>query len=1137
MQLTAYGKARRHELALITKLLLMFKLTAVFVLLTCLQAGARALAQGITLSEESAPMEKVLKEIRKQSGLTIWYEDALLQKSKPVDIHIRNGNLDTVLAHIFRDQPLSYEIINHSILAIREREAETSPKAVSPPFVVHGKVLGEEGEPLAGVSVSVKGSRQGTVTNAKGEFALSGLDSLATLVLTGANTETKEIKLEGRTTLVIRLKNKVQQISEVAITVSNGYQEISKENFTGTAVTISGEDLKKVDPQNVLRSLQSFDPSFKIVENNLAGSNPNALPNINVRGSTALPSGSGTDVISRNTLSSGVNLPTFILDGYEVSLEQVYDLDINRIKSITLLKDAAATAVYGSRAANGVVVITTNPPKNGKLQVSYNYELNTTTPDLTQYHVLDASQKLAYENMAGLYNANNNGALSQDQLNDVYYHKLGMILSGVNTYWLSQPLQTTFGQKHSVYVEGGSGPFRVGLAARYETSPGVMKGSGRDRYSTDLTLSYNLGSKFLFRNDISATQMNSVASPYGDFSNYARMNPYYPKYDSTGHIAQVVDTYVDRSGGGVTTNYELNPMYDATLKSFNKDQYFQFVDAFSADWTIMQGLRLRGQISVNRTSGSSDQFISPMANEYYFYSSTQLNEKGSYTYGDSVTTVADGNMTLNYNHKLGGHFLNVLVGANFRTSLTDTKSFSATGFTNDQFPDIGFAYGYATGSTPNSYVDKERLFGTFASANYSYKDKYLMDLTFREDGSSQFGSNNRIAPFSAVGIGWNMHKEDFMKGSPFSRLKIRASTGLTGSVSFAPYMAQTTYSYYTGSWYSTGAGAIVSNYGNQNLQWQKTRDYDLGMEIGLLQDRILIMPRYYYKLTTGLVSSVSLPPSTGFSSYLDNVGNMRNTGEELNLQVNVIRNRNFNLSLTANLTHNRNVIVKISDALKAYNERVDSAQTNSANMGAPLLRYQEGQSLDAIYAVRSLGIDPETGNEIFVKKNGTLTYNWSVNDIVPAGNTESKVEGFFGTNVRYKQFNLLLNFYTRLGGQLYNQTLVDRVENADPHYNVDYRVLSQRWEKPGDRVFFKNVADLGQTQVSSRFIQRDNVLALNSFYLSYDAGHGFSSKLGMRGLRFAFTTNDLFWWGSVKQERGIDYPYARSFTTSILANF
>jgi hypothetical protein len=382
-----------------------------------------------------------------------------------------------------------------------------------------------------------------------------------------------------------------------------------------------------------------------------------------------------------------------------------------------------------------------------------------------------------------------------------------------------------------------------------------------------------------------------------------------------------------------------------------------------------------------------------------------------------------------------------------------------------------------------------------------------------------------------------MHKESFMKESPFSRFKIRASTGLTGSVSFSPYMAQTTYSYYMNNWYSTGPGATVNNYGNEDLEWQKTRNYDIGLELGFMEDRLQIMPRYYIKKTRGLIASVTLPPSTGFASYLDNIGDMENKGWELSFQYNVIRNKDFNWNLTTNLVHNENIIVKISDALKAYNSEVDDAQQDAANQGVPLLHYVEGQSLNTIYAVPSLGIDPESGREVYLKKDGTRTFDWDARDIRPVGIDQPEVEGYFGSSVRYKNFNLNFNFNTRWGGNHYNQTLVDRVENADPRYNVDSRVFADKWKAPGDHAFYKNIADLGQTQTVSRFVQKDNVLELQSLYLSYELPKARLLNSRIQSLRVAFTMNNLVRWSSISQERGIDYPFARSFNISLTGRF
>jgi hypothetical protein len=413
----------------------------------------------------------------------------------------------------------------------------------------------------------------------------------------------------------------------------------------------------------------------------------------------------------------------------------------------------------------------------------------------------------------------------------------------------------------------------------------------------------------------------------------------------------------------------------------------------------------------------------------------------------------------------------------------------------------------------------------------------MADLSVREDGSSKFGTKNKMAPFWALGIGWNVYKEDFLLNSAVSMLKLRASTGLTGAVSFPPYQASTTYDYYTGNWYSTGVGAIVNNYGNESLQWQKTNNYDIGFDLGLLHDRIYISSRYYYKLTHGLLADVILPPSTGFSSYKDNLGDMENKGIELNMKYTVFKNRNWTVNLTANMTRNENKILKISNALKAYNDKADQQQTQDNYKGEPLLRFKEGQSLNTIYAVRSLGIDPENGKEIFVKQDGSHTYIWDVKDIVPVGDNTPAAYGYFGTNISYKRFLLNVMFYTRFGGKDYNQTLVDRVENADPRYNVDSRVLSDRWKQPGDKALYKNIADLGTSYASDRFVQRDNVLELQSVYLSYDFNKQVYSKLAMKNLRVALTLNQGWRWSSMQVERGIDYPFARSFTFSIQTMF
>lgn len=1122
-----------------SKTLLVMKLTAILLLLGCLHVTAAGIAQKVSIAQENVPIKKVFAQIKKQTGYVFFYNARILENAKPVTIVARDRDMKEVLDQCFKDQPLTYRIVNKTIvISAKPLEEPTTIIVDTIPrsLAITGNIIDDStSQPLPGASITIRSAKTVTTSDSKGGFTIEAKRG-DILIFSYVGYESQNIPVKDDAHLKIRLKLNSNK-DPMANVVITGYQVLNKESYTGNAVIVSGEELRKVNPVNILQSIQSFDPSFRIAENNIVGSNPNRLPYINLRGSTALPSGSG-EVLSRANLQGNVNLPTFILDGYEVSLEKVYDLDNSRIQSITLLKDAAATAIYGSRAANGVVVITTKTPKAGKLQVYYNADFTVSGPDLTDYDLLNGEEKLEYERLAGLYEPV--GGLSRDEQEILYYQKKKNVVSGVNTYWLSQPVRTAIGQKHSIYLEGGSSSIRYGIDLRYQAQPGVMKGSTRDRYSIGMDLSYNPNSKFLFKNTLTVVQVNAKESPYGNFGDYVRMNPYYPKTDSMGRVLQAVDSWlIDTHQSGAAqyqTNTVLNPLYNSTLQSFNRSNYIEVIDAFSGEWNIAYGLRLRGLMSLTKRKYTFEAFSSPLANEFYFYAADKLGERGSFAYTALEELAFDGNMTLSYNRQLGNHFFNTTLGANIRTNANDQSSFVAVGFPNDRFTNVGFAQGYAEGASPFGSSVKERLIGAFLSGNYSYKNKYLLDLSIRADGSSKFGTDKKVAPFWSVGIGWNVHKEANFNLPAISLLKLRASTGITGSVNFEPYMSRTSYNYFK-DWYSTGIGAIVANYGNSNLQWQRTQSYDAGIDLGLFKDRILISPRYYYKLTTGLLADITLPPSTGFSYYKENLGDMKNEGFELSLKANVVKTNNWFLNLNLTMARNKNKIVKISNALKAYNDKADEQQQSEAYKGEPLVRYQEGQSLNTIYAVRSLGIDPENGREIFIKKDGTHTYDWDVKDIVPVADNTPIADGFFGASVGYKGFLVQVQFYTRFGGKEYNQTLVDRVENADPRYNVDKRVLEQRWKKPGDQALYKNIADLGTSFLSDRFVQKENILELNSVYASYDFNKAFCNKLAMKNLRLSLTVNDAYRWSSMKIERGLEYPFARLFTFSLQTSF
>ncbi len=1108
-------------------------LPVVFFLLSPSPVFGAGQQEKITISLKDVSIVKFFKEIEKTTTYKFFYKGSQIESFPNISIEAKDQTITSILNSVFAKSDLTYTFNNKQIVILQK----TAGQSTQGPLKVKGKVsFVEDGSPVPYANIQVKGlTGLGATTDLNGMYTIDNVSKDAVLIVTYIGYVTQEVPVNGRSVIDLTMKENLASLQEVFVT---GYYTQKKESFTGSALTVSGDELRRIGTQNLLQNIQVIDPSFKQVVNNAFGSDPNKLPEFQVRGTTALDAGtsSALDPLDKRTLTqSNPNLPTFILDGYQVSLEKVYDLDINRVESITLLKDAAATAIYGSRASNGVLVIKTKDPKEGKLMFSYNFESTVSSPDLSAYNLLNASEKMDYEILAGLYQSTVN--ISEDEQIKNYTKKREYLAAGVNTDWLAKPVRNSFGQKHSVYIEGGSKTIRYGVDLRYQTSQGVMKGSGRDRLGLGMNLSYNLNEKLLFKNYLSIEDVRSKNSPYGSFSTYVKANPYYPIVDEAGNYIREMEIWkLQQSNGAVLTSTVLNPLYNATLSSFDKSGYSNITDQFSFEWNILPGLRFRSLVSFSSNKSTSDVFTSPFDNAYYSYLPADYIKRGSYLYSTGVSNNLDGQAVLTYSKGIRKHFVNFALGSNITTNNSDNRGIRAIGFTNDKFSEFGFANAYQVGDSPVSQVVKSRLFGAFANINYSYSNKYLFDFSFRLDGSSKFGSQNRYAPFWSTGIGWNIHKEKFLENTAISQLKLRATTGFLGEVSFNPFMANTIYEYYTNNWYSTGVGAGYIGYGNELLKWQRTQSSDIGVEVGFLEDRIWFSGRYYYKRTKDLLADINVAPSLGFSSYKSNLGELENKGIELNVKVDLMRSsKDWRINLTGNLAHNQNKILNISEALKAYNQYLVSNDPN--NFTRPISQYVEGQSLSQIYAVKSLGIDTQTGMEVYVKRDGTLTYTYDAADMVPCAERAPKVEGYIGATVSYKRFILTANLHYRYGGYLFNQTLVDRVENADPRYNVDRRALEQRWKKPGDATFYKSITSTAVTRATSRFIQKDNEFGLTSVNLTYELSKASAQKILMESVRFGINMGDIWRWSSVNIERGIDYPFSKMVTFSITTQF
>lgn len=1042
----------------------------------------------VTLSMRDASVEDFANEVAKQTGLSIKFTDKDVKAFKGITLDVRDQSVSSLLLNLSNQFPLSYNIEGNTITFAKKDVTQRKGS-------IRGQVTDVNGDPLVGAIIRVDGINGGFVTDINGEYEVKTdkKEVHLTVAYIGYKSVNKNVK--NGATANITLHEDSKEMQEVVVT---GYQTKNKNSFTGAQVAVTRDQLMNVGTKNVLKSIASFVPGMVISDDNLKGADPNSVAEINIRG--------------RATFDGQANTPVFVVDGAQVTAEYVYDMDMNDIETVTVLKDASASALYGAKASAGVIVITTKTLKGGKLKLNYSGTVRLSTPDLHDYNLLNASQKLEYERLAGLFT--DTSPSRQYTLDQDYARIFNNIQSGVQTDWLSKPLRNAFSQSHSLSVDGGDERAKYNLGVRYGKDAGVMKGSDRSRLSTNFRLSYNVSGKFFVSNSSTISSVTNNESPYGDFSDWAKMSPYENPYDSDGKLR--VSLYHDLA----------NPLYDASLGSYTNTNAFDFLNTTSIQLWFGEKVRLDGDFTINRNKQNRRSFTSPLA--YSEIRSKSADQRGSLSDNTVNTTTLQGKLMLSYNNyffkKL---FLTAMGGSSVESTSSDAATYRSIGYYSDKLGHPAFATSYDT-SRPSGSDTQTRGVGVFVNANTIWDNKYFLDLIYRYEGSSRFGKNQRFAPFWSVGGGWNIHNEKFMKGTPVQLLKLRASVGYLGNINFTAYQALTTYSYNSSYFYGKGTGATPITIGNPDLKWERTLSTNIGLDFTAFRGRVDLSADYYIKNTDDLLLPITKAPSVGVTTSLENIGEVQNKGFELRLRTIPIQNKDWQWSLGLTYALNKNKIKKISNFLRERNEK-----NQSDNGVAPLPIYEEGQSLTALKVVPSAGINPSTGQEIFIKRNGAYTFVYDTNDKVIFGDTNPSGTGSVFSYLTYKRFALSCTFQYSFGGALYNETLATKVEGANPKYNADKRVLNDRWKTPGTVAKYKRIDDTTTPYQTSRFVQRNNYLRMSSLSLSYEVPTNFIQKYGLKRMFLELLTNDLFYLSTAKRERGLNYPYDRSFEFSL----
>ena len=1081
-----------------------------FLLISVLPGNASVFAQQekLALSSTQLTVREIFDAISSQLRYDVFYNGEQLDLNRKVKFAQQVLNLEQVLDAVANNR-FKYTLEDRTIILT----PLTTPQTVNS-VTLTGQVTDQSNTPLPGVTVLVKGTKLGTSTDPEGNFKLSLPQQENTiLIFSFIGMESQEVPVgDPKKPIKVILKETAENLKEVVVT---GIFTRKKKSFTGSASTYTASELKTAGTQNILQSLKTLDPSFAILDNTLYGSDPNRLPNMEIRGKSSM-------LGMRDELEADPNQPLFILDGFESSLSVINDMDINRIASITILKDAASTAIYGSKAANGVVVVETVKPQAGKLMVSYNGNANISMPDLSSYNLMNAKEKLAFEKLAGKYTPASWSATSEFELQKLYNQKLAEIESGIDTYWLTEPLRVGVNQKHSLYIEGGEGSFLFGIGAGYNGISGVMEKSNREVISGNIDLIYRI-KKFQFSNKFSMTN-TKIKNPIVDFSEYAAGNPYYKKRDEEGNIGKWLENNDYTKAA--------NPLWNASQNSRDEGKQLALSNYFVAEYTPLEALKVRARFGISYGNDDTEKFISRNDTRFDTY---EILKKGTFNTTNTRSNQYEGELSVTFAKLIGRHRLNAVLGGNLNSNKTLTQGYSAQGFPEGDFVYPSFSNGYPEGGSPTYYENTSRSMNGYFNLGYSFDDRYLMDFSLRENGSSVFGASKRYIGTWSVGLGWNLHKERFIADhlTWIDFLKLRASIGNPGNQNFSSSKTLTTFNFQLASMNYFGMGAVLNQLGNPDLDWQITLDKNIGIDMTLIDKRLNITADYYHKVTDPLLINISMPLSSGTSSYLTNMGKQISQGLTLSASYYIIQklDQRFSWLVRGNLRTQKTKLDKIGNKLD---------ELNKSGQGHNTVRYYNGADPDDIWAVKSAGIDPSTGRELFYDKEGNYTYDFSYDNEVICGNTRPKIEGVIGTSLNYKGFSVSMNFRYQTGASVFNEALFNKVENISVsglNKNQDKRALYERWQNPGDKVRFKDIANAASTPMPSRFIQKENVLSMESVYVGYEFYEGWIKKIGLSNLKIQASMRDVFRASTIKSERGTLYPFARSLELGLSFNF
>jgi len=1081
-------------------------LAAIFLLFSFVQVNACSLQDSVSvnLQAKHITIANVFKTLQQQTGFIVFYNNDILNDQQRVDVNFMHAGVRQVINYIISGQGLTYTIKDRFIL-LQRKSAETGQlktdlaavKVADIPVdtLITGVVKSESGVLLAGVSVGLKGSSLGTITDEDGTYSLRVQDMQGSLMLSYVGYDGKEVSIKGRQRIDVVLKPSVSSLNQLVVV---GYGTQKKSDLTGSLSSIDGKALSAFPTTNVARALEGRSAGVYVQQNSGAP-------------------GSGIQVRIRGTNSiQGSNEPLWIIDGFPADPNILNPSDI---ESMEILKDASATAIYGSRGANGVIIVTTKRGKAGKTLFEFN----------GSYSVQRVRKKLDMMNAtqyAGLYNAfweSTHGVdyFSQDQIQSL----------GKGVDWQDLIFRNAPTQNYSFNVSGGNAKSQFSAGASYFDQQGIVKNSDYRRIGMRISANHDISDKFsvsynviLARVDNNPTADNldllfsaltapPTVGPYLNDGEYRNLNTVYP----------------------FSPDNTINPAAYIKEKS-NKQFANNEMANLSLIYTPIEGLSLKVSGNISNTDQRSDS-----------YTSTKYpNSSGSASVSAVNSIHLNSDNIITYTKRINKNDISATAALTYENFTTKALNASGSGFITDvtETDNLGSANTFAT---PGTSYSNWTLLSYLGRINYAYADKYLVTVSFRADGSSRYSKGNKWGYFPSGALAWKFTKEDFMKGVNWiTDGKIRVGYGLTGSTAIDPYytlnMLQSGKVPFNNDLYTYFApGTRLPG----NLKWESTTQTDIGLDLGFFDNRIRIMADYYIKNTSDLLNPVQLPQSIGYDYTVRNVGKIQNRGFDFELDAKLL-DRNLKVDVGANLSLNRNKVLKLYG-----NQDIQGTVYNLIVINDYANLLQEGKPISAFYGYKFNGLDDQ-GHYVYKDMNNDGVISEA--DKTWIGNPNPKFIYGFTADMQWKSFKLNFFIQGTQGNDILCFSLINQNYRYYQGFNTTADVFYDHWSKDNPSAKYPAIDNILSTKMADNFVYNGSYLRLKNVQLAYDLP---TAEMGLKWIgaceayisaQNLLTLTKYPWWdpevnskgGDNSINQGIDYysyPSAKGFTIGIKLSF